>query len=90
MQSWLLGVSVDVDLWVGGSTNGWMGFVLGSRRDSEHPGFVFPSRTKQSQGALCTCKDCKRSEGVKGMILLLLLSLWVPTLASKGKVPTIK
>lgn len=48
MQPWLLGGIVDVYRWVCECMNEWMGFVLGSRRDSEHLRFVFPSRTKQS------------------------------------------
>lgn len=45
---------------------------------------------KESQDELCPSKDCKRDEGVEGLILILLLSLWVLTLVSKGEVPAIK
>lgn len=49
-----------------------------------------PLQEKESQGKLCPRKDCQRGEGVEGQILILLLSLWVLTLVSKGEVLTIK
>lgn len=44
----------------------------------------------ESQGELCPRKDCRKDEGVEGLTLLLLLSLWVLTLVSKGETAAIK
>lgn len=58
----------------------WMDVVSAGEEERLPSAWVSaPRQKKESQGELCPRKGCERGEGVEGLILLLLLSLWVLT-----------